>query len=72
MLTVYYVHYSLGKDGDLRYNIVTQSFPKEPNMMRLSIKDYGSSFAERWPSDFTVEPISKRGKTSGRDRAAPG
>ena len=49
MLTVYYVHYSLGKDGDLRYNIVTQSFPKEPNMMRLSIKDYGSSFAERWP-----------------------
>ena len=71
MLTVYYVHYSLGKNGDFRYNIVTQSFPKEPNMTRLSIKDYGSSFAERWPPDFTVEPISKRGKTSDLLRVNP-
>ena len=62
MITVYYVHQSFKHNGNYKFNTVTQSFPNEPNMERLSIKDYGTSFAERWPSDFTVAPMSKKKK----------
>lgn len=70
MVTVYYAHNSFKQNGDYMYNTVEQSFPEDPDM-DIEIQDYGHSVANIWPSDFTVQPMSKRKRNGDLFRITP-